>query len=103
MCPVHLSTIIVVTDADGALAAKTLGPESVEVHVGLRHVGVGEEEPQAEDWLGEDVEDGVGNDLGINAGNAGAVGNTPDTFVALAQALCFENTKTLTLGRQSTG
>lgn len=81
---VHLSTIVIVTDANGALASETLGPESVKVDVGLGHVGVGEEEPQAEDWLGENVKDGVGDDLGVNAGNAGTVGYTPDAESALA-------------------
>lgn len=38
----HSSTIVIVTDADGALTSKTLGPESVKVDVSLGHVGVGE-------------------------------------------------------------
>jgi hypothetical protein len=40
---------------------------------------VGEEEPGTEDGLGKDVKDGVGNDLLVNGGVAGAVGDTPDT------------------------
>jgi hypothetical protein len=40
---------------------------------------VGEEKPKAEDWLRENVKDGVGNDFGINVCDACAVGNTPDT------------------------
>lgn len=38
-----------------------------------------EQEPEAEDGLGEDVEDGVGDDLGVDTNVAGAIGNTPDT------------------------
>lgn len=38
-----------------------------------------EEEPKAEDRLGEHVKDGVGNDFAINVNLASAVGNTPNT------------------------
>lgn len=40
---------------------------------------MGEEEPGTEDGLGEDVKDGVGDDLLVNGGGAGAVSDTPDT------------------------
>ena len=43
-----------------------MGPEPAEVDVGLRHVHVGEEEPQTEDGLGKHVENGVSNDLSID-------------------------------------
>jgi len=43
-----------------------------------RHSVVSEEEPEAEDGLGEDVEDGVRDDLSIDIGNASSIGNTPD-------------------------
>lgn len=76
------STVLVVADADGALGAGAVGPPAADVNVGLRHVGVGEEQPEAEDGLGEHVEDGVCDDLGIDAGNAGAVGNTPNAWTA---------------------
>lgn len=39
-----------------------------------------EEEPEAEDGLGEDVEDGIGNDLRINADVAGSIGDTPNAI-----------------------
>jgi len=42
---------------------------------------VGEEQPGTEDWLGEDVEDSVGDDLAVNVGNAGAISDTPDDWV----------------------
>ena len=43
-----------------------------------RHAVMGEEKPEAKDGLGKDIEDGVANDLSINAGNARSIGNTPD-------------------------
>jgi hypothetical protein len=39
---------------------------------------VGEEKPEAEDWLGEDIEDSIGDDLSIETDHASTVGNTPD-------------------------
>lgn len=74
----RLCAILVVTNADGALVAEALGPEAIELDVGLGHVGVGEKEPEAEDDLGEDVEDGVGDDFSVDRGDARAVGDTPD-------------------------
>ena len=73
-----LRTLIIVTHTDAALRAKTLGPEAAKVDVSLWHARVGEEEPSTEDWLGEDVENGVGDDLLVDVQVARAVGNTPD-------------------------
>jgi hypothetical protein len=78
-CAIHLGTLVVVTDADGALVAETLAPEATDLNVGLGDALVGEEEPCTEDGLGEDVEDGVGNDLLVNVHVAGAISDTPDT------------------------
>ena len=39
---------------------------------------MGEEEPEAEDGLGENVKNGIGNDLGVDINLARAVGDTPD-------------------------
>ena len=75
----RLSTLVVITDADGALAVEAVGPEATEINVGLRHVHVGKQQPQTEDWLGENVEDGVGNDLTVDIDVARAVSDTPDT------------------------
>lgn len=80
----HLSTVIL-TDADSTLAAEAVGPESVKLSIALAHVGVDNEEPGTKDSLGENIEDGVGNDLSVNADLAGTVGNTPDTVAALVQ------------------
>lgn len=55
----HLRTLVVITDADGALAAQTLRPKAADLDVGLRHADVGEEKPGAEDGLREDVQDGL--------------------------------------------
>ena len=76
---IHLGTLVVVTNADGALVAETLAPEATDLNVGLGDALVGEEEPGTEDGLGEDVKDGVGDDLLVNGGGAGAISDTPDT------------------------
>ena len=40
---------------------------------------MGEEKPEAEDRLGKHIKDGIGDNLSINAGTAGAISDTPDT------------------------
>lgn len=40
---------------------------------------MGEEKPETKDGLGKDVEDGISNNLGVNARNARTISNTPDT------------------------
>ena len=45
------------------------------------HGVVCEEQPEAEDWLGQDVKNGVGDDLGIHLDVAGSIGNTPNTGI----------------------
>jgi hypothetical protein len=76
---IHLGTLVVVTNADGALVAETLAPEATDLKVGLGDALVGEEEPGTKDGLGEDVKDSVGDDLLVNGSVAGAVSDTPDT------------------------
>jgi hypothetical protein len=75
----HLGTLVIVTNADSALVAETLTPEATDLNVGLGDALVGEKEPCTEDGLGEDVKDGVGNDLLVNVHVAGAISDTPDT------------------------
>ena len=75
----RLRTLVILTNTDGTLAADTVGPEATELDLSLGHALVGEEQPSTEDRLGEQVEDGVGNDLLVNSHLAGAIGNTPDT------------------------
>jgi hypothetical protein len=40
---------------------------------------VGDEEPDAENGLGEDVENSVGDNLGVDRHLTGSIGDTPDT------------------------
>ena len=47
-----LRTLVVVTDANGALTVQAIGPEAGELDVSLRHVHVSEQEPEAKDRLG---------------------------------------------------
>lgn len=95
---IHLGTLVVVTNADGALVAKALAPEATDLNVGLGDALVGEEEPGTEDGLGEDVKDGVGNDLLVNGGVAGAVGNTPDTESGVSNYLEYSCLKKTYMG-----
>lgn len=98
----HLRTLLVVANADTALGAETLAPESTDVNVGLGDALVGEEEPGTEDGLGEDVKDGVGNDLLVNVHVAGAIGNTPDTEMDFSDdSLGRLTSRKLTWGRRS--
>jgi hypothetical protein len=79
----HLSTLIILTNTDGTLAADTVGPEATKLNLSLGHALVGEEQPSTEDRLGEQVEDSVGNDLLVNGHLAGAIGNTPNAEMVL--------------------
>ena len=38
-----------------------------------------EQEPESEDRLGENIEDSVRDDLGVNVNVAGSISDTPDT------------------------
>ena len=49
---VALRTLVVIADTDVALALESLGPETAQLDVGLRHAHVGEQQPRSEDWLG---------------------------------------------------
>ena len=40
---------------------------------------MGEEEPEAEDGLGKNVENSIGDNLSVDVNVAGSVSNTPDT------------------------
>ena len=41
---------------------------------------MGEQEPEAEDGLGQDVKNGIGDNLRVNIRNARAIGDTPDAI-----------------------
>lgn len=45
----------------------------------LRHSVMSKEEPEAKDGLREDVKNSVRDNLSIDIGDAGSIGNTPDT------------------------
>ena len=81
---IHLSTLLVVTNTDGALT-ETVGPVTANLGADLRHALVRNEEPCAEDNLGHDIENSVGNDLSVNADPASTVGDTPNTAIALVK------------------
>lgn len=49
-----------------------------------------EEQPEAEDWFGEDVKNGVGNDFGINVDDTSTISNTPDTVEIWLVQMSFE-------------
>lgn len=73
----RLSTVVLETNS--TLATEAVGPEATEIDVGLGDVGVGDQEPETEDGLGENVKNSVGNDLSINGELARAIGDTPNT------------------------
>lgn len=74
----YLSTLVVITDTDAALTRETVGPEATEVDVSLWHAGVGEKKPCTEDWLREDVQNSVGDNLLVDVQVAAAISNSPD-------------------------
>ena len=52
------------------------------------HAVMSKEEPEAKDWLREDIKNGVCNDFGVHVSDACTVGHTPDTverLVSVAQ------------------
>lgn len=74
----RLSTVIV-TETESTLTVKAVGPEAAEVNIGLAELSVGDDQPSTEDGLSKNIEDGVGDDLAINANTAGTVSEAPDT------------------------
>ena len=79
----RLCTLVILTNTDSTLTVDTMSPEATNLKLSLGHALVGEEQPSTEDRLGEQVEDGVGNDLLVNGHLAGAIGNTPDAGMGL--------------------
>jgi hypothetical protein len=78
-----LCTLIIITNAESALSADSMGPEATELNAGLWEFGVREKKPEAEHWLRKDVKDGISNNLLVDAKDAGSVGNTPNTVTKL--------------------
>ena len=78
MLVIDLRTLIVVTHADGAILVHAARPKALKGG-GAGHGIVGEEKPETEDRLGQDVKNGVGNDLSIHIDVARTISDTPDT------------------------
>lgn len=74
-----LSTLVVVADTKGTLGVEAVSPVSTDINVGLGDLCVGEKKPSAEDTLGKDIQNSVGDDLLVNGHLARAIGDTPDT------------------------
>jgi hypothetical protein len=98
---ISLATDLVVSNTDGA-STEAVGPEALhrwgavnyvswQIEIGTRsnlracHAVMGEEKPEAKDWLGEDIKDSIGDDLSIKTNHASTVSNTPDAIDALAK------------------
>lgn len=75
-----LGTLIIIAHTKGALLAKTVGPEAID-GCSAGKVVMGEEKPETEDRLGEDVEHSVSDDFGIDINFAGSISDTPDTML----------------------
>ena len=73
----ELRAVIVKTQS--TLAVQAVGPEATEINVSLGDLLMGDDEPGAEDGLGKDIQDGVGDDLAIDGEVASSISNTPDT------------------------
>lgn len=39
---------------------------------------MGEQEPEAKDWLGKDIEDSISNDFGIDSNDVSTLRESPD-------------------------
>lgn len=70
---------VVLTETYRSVPVEAVGPESAKLNIALAQVSVGNQEPGTKDTLGQDVEDGVGNNLAVNANPASTIGKTPDT------------------------
>jgi hypothetical protein len=96
-----LETDLVVSNADGT-SAEAIGPEALnrwgavsavrikyqigdKVNLRARHAVMGEEEPEAKDWLGKDIENSVGNDLSVETNDTCTIGNSPDAVRVLVK------------------
>jgi len=76
-----LCTLIIVTNAESALGANSMGPEATKLNAALWEFGVREKKPEPENWLREDVKDSISNNLLVDAEDAGSIGNTPNNWV----------------------
>lgn len=94
--------LLVVTDSDGSLVTDAVGPEAVCVEGTRRpsamflrisyvdqcslhgfHAVMGNKKPVSENTLREDVQDGVDDDLSIDAHATGVIRRSPDAKAKL--------------------
>lgn len=71
-------SFIIVSDTE-LTSTPTLRPEAVQGWRSAGHAIVGEEEPETEDRLGEDVKNGVTNNLSVDTDELSTFSKTPDT------------------------
>lgn len=76
---------VILAEADSTFPVEAVGPESGKLNIALAKVLVGDQEPGTKDTLGQNVEDGVGNDLTVNTNLTSTVGKTPDTSCLLVE------------------
>ena len=81
----RLSTVVLKTNS--TLATESVGPEAAKIDVGLGDFGMGDQKPDTEDGLGEDVKNSVGNDLSVNGQLARAISDAPNTVLSISVAL----------------
>lgn len=72
---------LVVSDPKAALASPAVSPESIKRWRGAGHAVVSEQEPEAEDRLGKNIKNSVGNDFDIQTNKTATIGDTPDNWV----------------------
>lgn len=77
--------VLIITNTDAALGREAVGPPSGNFNVCLRHAAVAQEQPEAENRLGQNVEDSISQNLAVNTCLAGAVGESPHTELLLAE------------------
>lgn len=71
--------IVIFTNTNAALSRETVGPPAANLNVRLRDAAVAKQKPQTKDGLGQNVENGVGQNLTINTSLARTIGKTPHT------------------------
>ena len=81
----HLSTLIVIADTDGTLSTGTISPVATNLGCGFAVLASSGDDPETENSLGEDIEDGVDDDLGADLDLPGATSSTPDAVIQLAE------------------
>ena len=81
----HLSTLIVIADTNGTLSAGTVGPVATNLGCGFAVLASSGDDPETENSLGEDIENGVDDDLSADLDLPGATSSTPDAVASLVE------------------